>query len=121
MSATHLVPYQFKPGQSGNPSGLKPGTKQGLRAHFNRIINKKLPENVIDMLKSNGLELQDDTFGEAISHMVAVKACGGDLQAVRLLADFTEATLPKEVQVNQQVRYIVEHRIIDCEDTEKDG
>jgi len=116
MNNHNLIPYQFKPGQSGNPAGLKPGTKQGLRAHFNRTINKKLPANVIALLKLNGLELEDNTFGEVISYVVAVKACAGDLTAARLMADFTEAPLPKEINVNNEVRYRFEHHIIDCTD-----
>jgi len=93
-SMANLVLYQ--PGQSGNPAGMKPGTKQGLRAHFNRILNKRLPSNVIDMLKLNGLELEDETFGEVISYVVAVKAAAGDLQAAKLITDTTEAGLERE-------------------------
>ena len=99
-SLANLVLY--KPGQSGNPAGMKPGAKQGLRAHFNRTLNKKLPQNVIALLKLNGMELEDNTFGEVISYVVAVKACAGDLTAARLMADFTEPGLPKAAgTVNQ--------------------
>lgn len=115
-SLANLIPY--KPGQSGNPEGMKPGTKQGLRAHFNRIINKKLPQNVIDLLKLNGLDLEDNTYGEVISYVVAVKACGGDLQAAKLLGDFTEAPLPKELKLNtsESINKIIEE-IVDPKET----
>ena len=86
----------WKPGVSGNPNGMKPGTKHGIRAHLNRILAKKLPGNVIDMLKAKGLELDDKTYGEVIAYVLAVKAAEGDLAAARLITDQTEVPMNKE-------------------------
>lgn len=96
MNAQNLVPFNFKKGQSGNPKGMKPGTKQGIRAHLNRILAKKLPGNVIDMLKAKGLDMDDQTYAEVIAYVLAVKAAEGDLAAARLITDQTEVPMNKD-------------------------
>ena len=96
MNAHNLVPFNYKPGQSGNPKGKPVGAKMGVRAHLNRILAKKLPGNVIDMLKAKGLELDDKTYGEVIAYVLAVKAAEGDLAAARLITDQTEVPMNKD-------------------------
>lgn len=94
MNEQNLIP--FKPGVSGNPNGKPVGSKWGLRAHLNHILRKRLPGNVIDMLKAKGLELDDKTYAEVIAYVLAVKAAEGDLAAARLVADQTEVPTNKE-------------------------
>jgi hypothetical protein len=77
----------WKPGQSGNPAGRKPGSK-----NVSTIVRKLLEQNTIDeMLSSNNLA--NMTNGKSTSYAQAMvlamikKALEGDVRAVKWLAE----------------------------------
>lgn len=90
---------QWEPGQSGNPKGLKPGTKQGIRAQMNRILKSKAPEKLIKALESKGLEMGDGNFSDILAARAITKAATGDVPALKYISEQTEAALPKAIEV----------------------
>ncbi len=48
--ADHLKPWQFKPGQSGNPSGLKKGTVS-LKTYAKNMIQDMTDEEKLEFMK----------------------------------------------------------------------
>lgn len=77
----------WKKGQSGNPAGRKPGSR-----NVSTIVRKMLEQNTVDeMLVSNNLA--DMAHGQPISYAKAMvlamikKALEGDIRAVRWLAE----------------------------------
>ena len=47
--ASHLAPYQFKKGQSGNPEGRKPG--KSLKERAKAMLNAMTPEEEQEFLE----------------------------------------------------------------------
>ena len=48
----------FLPGQSGNPKGMKVGTKHGLRARLNAVMRKTPNADILKVLAAKGIELE---------------------------------------------------------------
>lgn len=77
----------WKPGQSGNPAGRKPGSK-----NVSTIVRKLLEQNAEGELLSN-TKLTDLAKGQPTSYAQAMvlamikKALEGDVRAVRWLAE----------------------------------
>lgn len=77
----------WKPGQSGNPAGRKPGSK-----NVSTIVRELLEQDVIDGVLG-GIPLSKSIKGKSASYAQAMvlvmiqKALGGDVRAVRWLAD----------------------------------
>lgn len=59
-------PHAFKPGQSGNPAGKKPGTKNRIERPIIALMGQ---------------------HAEAVAQRVIQEALGGDLQAARLVLE----------------------------------
>ena len=77
----------WKRGQSGNPAGRKPGSK-----NVSTIVRKLLEQNVMDEILSSS-KLKDFANGQPTSYAQAMvlamikKALEGDVRAVRWLAE----------------------------------
>jgi uncharacterized protein DUF5681 len=80
---------QFKPGHSGNPSGLPKGTPKVSIA-----LMKLLAEDA-----SN--EFAPKSGAEKIAWALYQKAVGGDVAAIREISDRTEGKSPATLNVNR--------------------
>ena len=85
----HLKP-PWEPGKSGNPKGLKPGSKNGLKARLRRLMDKETHGDILKMFAEKGIELEDKDNAEAIAHILNRSALKGNLQAIKLIADCTD-------------------------------
>ncbi|SIS11594.1 hypothetical protein SAMN05445060_2749 [Williamsia sterculiae] len=80
---------QFKPGQSGNPAGKKPGTR-----NFKTIVRELLEDGGIDWNKvpvKNAKELEKrfgKRGGEALTYVMYAKGVAGDVPASKLVHDW---------------------------------
>ncbi len=77
----------WKPGQSGNPAGRKPGSK-----NVSTIVRKLLEQDAIDeiLYSSNLADLakgQPTSYAQAMVLAMIRKALEGDVQAVKWLAE----------------------------------
>lgn len=70
----NLVPWEK--GQSGNPKGLKKGTKHSLHARMNRLLKKRSILEVIEILKDELLLLN------LTSRVLVLKALEGDTRSL---------------------------------------
>jgi len=91
---SNLKPW--KPGQSGNPAGRKPGSK-----NVSTIVRKLLEQDATDGLLSNS-NLKDFANGQPTSYAKAMvlamikKGLEGDVRAVRWLADRQDKSIIAE-------------------------
>jgi len=80
----------WKPGQSGNPTGLAKGTKHGLRARITRLLDTQASPDILKILKAKGIEMENSDNAEVIAHVLNREAQKGNMQAIKLMADYTE-------------------------------
>lgn len=78
---TQNKPWLFQPGQSGNPEGMKKGTR-----HFSSLFR----EAVIKVAEG-----QKDSDAELIVKKVISKAKEGDLKAVDIIREEVDGIMPK--------------------------
>lgn len=71
----NVEPFQWRPGQSGNPSG--------------RPKRKKVTDALIEALEALAQE-GDKTAAEAVARAMVLKAVAGDVKAATFIADRTE-------------------------------
>ena len=89
----------FLPGQSGNPKGMKPGTKHGLRARLNAVMRKTPNADILKVLAAKGIELEHQDNAEVIAEVTNREAQKGNMSAIKLIADLTEPKLPTDINV----------------------
>lgn len=89
----------YKPGQSGNPAGKPPGTRDGLRACLNRKLREKPNQDALAILESLGARLEGVSNADVLASVLIEKASSGDTAAAKLIADQTERPLPKEINL----------------------
>jgi hypothetical protein len=78
----NLVPYHFKPGESGNPSGRPKGTtaKEMLRRQINRVV--------VDL---QGKPSKDGIVrGDLLSNTVVTRAIAGDMRAAAIVYQYDQ-------------------------------
>jgi len=94
---SHLKPYDWKPGQSGNPKG-RPPKKQCLTSLLKEALEKQVPK-----------DKKKRTWGEVLTEQLLVKAAKGDMVAQRLIWEYTEGKPKQEMEIpsdiNIHVRY----------------
>ena len=78
------VHSQFKPGQSGNPSGRTKGS-ENLKTLFNRILDEEISLR-------DGAEVKKVSKAEALMRGVVVGALKGDPRNMAMLFRFAEQT-----------------------------
>ena len=89
-------PYVWKPGESGNPQGIQgPKISDMLR----EAMRQKMPKNAKRALAD--LIAADATIGQIIGFAVAMRAAGGDLEAVAVIGDRTEGAPDQHVTVTE--------------------
>ena len=89
----------FLPGQSGNPEGMKPGTKHGLRARLNSVMRKTPNADILKVLAAKGIELEHSDNAEVIAEVTNREAQKGNMSAIKLIADLTEPKLPTDMKM----------------------
>lgn len=89
----------FLPGQSGNPKGMKPGTKHGLRARLNAVMRKTPNADILKVLAAKGIELEHSDNAEVIAEVANREAQKGNMSAIKLIADLTEPKLPTDMKM----------------------
>jgi hypothetical protein len=89
----------FLPGQSGNPKGMKPGTKHGLRARLNAVMRKTPNADILKVLAAKGIELEHSDNAEVIAEVTNREAQKGNMSAIKLIADLTEPKLPTDMKM----------------------
>ncbi len=95
-----LVPYHWKPGESGNPNGRPKGAKTGPRAKLKQWMEKATPPEILKKYEKYGLSFSDDaTNADVVIEVLGIKAFKGEDFALKLLFDQLESTLPKKVTV----------------------
>lgn len=89
-------PYQWKPGQSGNPEGRKPNKK--YLSEIARELLEEVPRG--------------ETEGRNADILVVLalirKALGGDTRAIEMLHDWTEGKVKDEIDITeiQKIEYV---------------
>jgi len=79
-------PYVWKPGQSGNPAGARKGPRLSDLLHD--ALQAPMPADQAQALQD--LIKAGATIGEIIAWAAGVRAAGGDLEALGVIADRTE-------------------------------
>lgn len=80
--------HQFKPGESGNPEGRKPGTK-----NMSTILREMLElETVVDGVKMS--------YKDSIVRKLIKKADKSDLRAIQEIFDRTEGKAKQEMKLD---------------------
>lgn len=95
--ADHLP--KIKPGQSGNPKGRPKGAKDGIRAHFNRLLRKIGPEEAIKALRDAGADFETGTGAELIAGRLFLGALSGDPKAMAEAIKLVEPQLPRAIEL----------------------
>ena len=106
----NLTPYNFKPGQSGNPKGRPKGAKDGLRAYINRALKKDARPEILELLKNKGVDLDSGSNSAVIAFALIKTAQAGDVSAIRLIFDQTEVPLPKQVDLSNSIPLTTEQK-----------
>lgn len=95
----NLTPWQ--PGQSGNPAGRKPGSK-----NMSTIVKELLEsETVTDILARNNLtqftQNASTTYAQAVVWAIINKALQGNIQAALWLAEHQERNTTSEADYRE--------------------
>src|SRR5215469_9528957 len=93
-------PFQFQPGQSGNPGG-KPKIHQRISAEYSALLLDIVPPEIATNL---GVA-EGSTWAKAIARAIAFRAATGDVNAARELAERTEGRVPTAVSVEGTIDY----------------
>ena len=89
----------YKPGQSGNPAGKAPGTRDGLRACLNRALRRNPTGDLLQVLEDAKVDITDPSNAEGLAQVLMNESGKGNMQAAKLIADQTERPLPKEINL----------------------
>ena len=89
-------PYAWKPGESGNPAGGRKGPKLSDLLHD--ALQAPMPKDQAAALRD--LIDAGATIGEIIAWAAGLKAAGGDLEALAVIADRTEGAPDQTVHVH---------------------
>ncbi len=98
MNNENLTP--FPPGVSGNPNGRPKGRKTGLRARLLQELDREGDDAILKKLEELGIKLEDNDVAGVIAHVLAKRAQGGNIHAIKLIADQTELPHPKDVNLS---------------------
>ena len=104
----------FKPGQSGNPAGRPKGARDGVRARLRRSLLKNAPKQAVEKLRAAGFEINDGIVAEVIAEVLALKAMGGDVQAIKEVNSQTEEPLKQTTRLEGGLS-VATHEMSDAE------
>ena len=102
----------WAPGQSGNPKGRPKGAKTGLRARLIRQLELEGDIDVVKILEASGKKLEVGDAAEVIAAVAMRKAQRGDKDMIKIVADQTEAPLPKDLNINGEMKFTKIERIV---------
>jgi len=94
---------QFKKGQSGNPSGRKPMTRN-IPGILRKIGQEEPPDQILTKMKKMFPRVRNMTFLEAVQRYVYIFALKGDSWAVQYIADRTEGKPVQKIEVDTETR-----------------
>ena len=88
----HLKPYQWKPGQSGNPKGPPKGR---------RIVDwmRDIRDEIVSSGRYKGM-----TFGEAMARAAFEKSIGGNMKAVEHVQECLDGKVPQKIELEGMSR-----------------
>ena len=111
----HLQPAPpWKPGQSGNPKGKPKGKRDSVRACLRRFLRKNAPAQAVAKLRAAGVEIDDGTVAEVLADVLALKAMGGDVQAIKEVNAQTEEPLKTTTKIEGNLS-VATHEMSDAE------
>jgi len=93
----------WQPGQSGNPTGKPKGTTDSVRARLRRFLRKNAPAQAVAKLRAAGVEIDDGTVAEVLADVLALKAMGGDVQAIKEVNAQTEEPLKQTTKLEGEI------------------
>ena len=94
-----IKPYQFQPGQSGNPSGRPKGTNVLSTAYTIRL------GNVVPNEVAAALGVDKCTWAEAIAIGMIRHAAMGDTAAAKEIREVTEGRVPAALNLEGKIDY----------------
>jgi len=114
----------WKPGDVPNPNGRPKGARDSVRARLRRFLRKNAPAQAVAKLRAAGVEIDDGTVAEVLADVLALKAMGGDVQAIKEVNAQTEEPLKTTTKIEGEVnsRVTLSFRVIEPEEQdEPDG
>ena len=82
------LPFQYKPGQSGNPSG-KSKTPRTMKANYEALLGCPAPSEVCRAVGAP----PESTWGEVLSHGVCLRTALYDTAAAKEIREVTEGRI----------------------------
>jgi len=93
----HLIPYQWKKGESGNPKGRTPGHRYSVRTVLEHALSRGGLKLGLQKMKEKGIDVKDGTHADLIAVILLYKAeVLHDLDAIKTIIKETDAPLAKE-------------------------
>lgn len=93
----HLIPYQWKKGESGNPQGRTPGHRYSVRAVLEHALQRGGLKLGLQKMRDKGIDIKDGTHADLIACVLLYKAeVQHDLDAIKEIFKQTERPLAKE-------------------------
>lgn len=90
---------QWPPGQSGNPNGLKPGTKHGPRAQLNRLLKHDASPELLKKFAKKFGNMECKTNGDLMAQVHFALILKGDMAAIREAYAQVELPHPKDLNL----------------------
>jgi hypothetical protein len=87
-----VVPFRWKPGQSGNPNGRP--KKEPITERYRQALEIKLPDEIRITL---GMR-KGSTVGDALARKMVIKAINGSIDAAREITDRVEGKAPQAIR-----------------------
>lgn len=111
----NLVPYQFKPGASGNPTGRP--KKSPVTDHLRDQLEGPIPQAMLDAMKEGMRAVffevygPNPTFGQMIAFKLVAMSAKGDIFAIKELLDRVEGKVSQKVALSGEdggpMRFVV--------------
>jgi type II secretory pathway component GspD/PulD (secretin) len=90
IDTTHLNPYKFKPGQSGNPSG-RPKGSVSIRTEVRKLLQEAAKEG------------SADTVAVALAKRLIHQAFDGDMKAMQMVIEHIDGKPQQSIDLNATI------------------
>ena len=93
----NLIPYQFKPGESGNPGGRP--KKRPITDYVREQLENQIPTAMRAKLPAAFVEVYGEsaTFGQMLAFQMVAKAATGEMHAMREVLDRVEGKVSQRL------------------------